>query len=132
MAYGINLFAVIVCIISSWILGGLWYSKTLFGRFYCDNADKSAPKKMEHPGMVFGAAFALWTISAFGFAFLVGADPAFAYAVYMGLVVGFCFVSTSLGVNYAFANRGIKFYLIDSGYHIFQFMIYGAILGVWH
>jgi hypothetical protein len=41
-------------------------------------------------------------------------------------------VATSFGVNYAFANRGIKLWRIDGGYHTVQFGLIGLVLGLWH
>ena len=50
----------------------------------------------------------------------------------VGFVVGLFFVATSFGINYAFARRSLKLWMIDAGYHIVQFSLYGVILGAWH
>jgi hypothetical protein len=49
----------------------------------------------------------------------------------VGFVVGVFFVATSFGINYAFAQRSLKLWMIDGGYHIVQFILIGVILGAW-
>jgi hypothetical protein len=49
----------------------------------------------------------------------------------MGLLIGLCFVAASFGVNYQFANRSLKAWLIDGGYHALQFAAFGLVLGAW-
>mgnify|MGYP001792400874 CR=1 FL=1 len=53
-------------------------------------------------------------------------------AVGVGLIVGVCWVATSFGINYLFARRSLKLWLIDAGYHTLQFALYGLVLGLWH
>ena len=48
-----------------------------------------------------------------------------------GSVVGACFVATSYGINYQFANRSVAALLIDGGYHVLQFAAFGLVLGAW-
>ena len=40
--------------------------------------------------------------------------------------------AASFGINYQFANKTFAIWLIDGGYHVGQFLIYGLILGLWH
>jgi hypothetical protein len=47
-------------------------------------------------------------------------------------LVGFCFVAASFAVNYLFAQRSLKLWLIDGGYHTLQFIVFGLVLGLWH
>ena len=49
-----------------------------------------------------------------------------------GALVGFNFVGASFGINYQFAARSFKLWMIDAGYHTTQFMLFGLILGLWH
>jgi hypothetical protein len=49
-----------------------------------------------------------------------------------GLLVGAGFVAASFGINYQFANRSFKLWLIDGGYHTVQFVLFGLVLGLWH
>ncbi len=127
----INYLAVIAAIISSWLLGGLWYNKLVFGSVYSQSdAGKMAPSR--HPGKMFFIAFVMWTISALAFTFCLGQNPPLGLAIMVGALTGICFVSTSLAVNYVFSGRSFKVFLVDAGYHTLQFTIYGVIYGLWH
>ena len=133
MNYGVILLAAA----SSFLLGGLWYSKWLFGKTWgreagVDMAGKTADgKKAGHPARVFGISFAFALLAAFAFAFLLGPNPGMMNALPLGLTIGIGFVAASFGINYQFANRSFKLWLIDGGYHVIQFAIYGLIFGAW-
>jgi hypothetical protein len=55
-----------------------------------------------------------------------------AVAAGQGLLAGAAIVGASFGINYQFAGRSTKLWLIDSGYHTAQFCIYGLVIGLWH
>jgi Protein of unknown function (DUF1761) len=129
----INIWAVLAAALSSFLLGGLWYSPVLFGNVWNRHAG-SDPKKAggRHPAIVFGTAFVLALVAAAVFAMVLGKDPPLQAAVKLGVVVGAGFVATSFGINYAFASRTLVLWLIDAGYHVLQFTLFGVILGLWH
>ena len=52
--------------------------------------------------------------------------------MHAGFATGLAFVATSFAINYAFAGRSRKLWLIDGGFHTLQFTLYGLILGLWH
>ena len=125
----LNWLAVIAAAVSSFMLGGLWYSPALFGNAW--NRENGGVPQKRHPAMVFGVAFALALFAAFVFAVFLPPNANLEYGVKAGLAVGFCWVATSFGINYAFAQRSLKLWLIDGGYHVAQFALYGLILGAW-
>ncbi|MEO3712154.1 DUF1761 domain-containing protein [Roseateles flavus] len=116
--------------VSSFFLGGLWYSPVLFGRAW--NAENGGEKPPGHPAKVFGISFLFSLLSAAAFAAWLGAAPALESALKAGALVGFGFVAASFGINYQFAQRSFKLWLIDGGYHTVQFLLFGVILGLWH
>ena len=128
--FGMNYLAVAAAVISSWLLGGIWYSKHAFGGIWCAENSSSKNNK-RHPVVIFITAFILWTITAIAFGSAIGEGSPFWYATLIGFLTGTCFVTTSFGVNYAFAGRSIKLFLIDAGYLILQFTLYGMIFGYW-
>ena len=136
----VNILAVLVAALMTFLLGGLWYSPALFGRTwgreagYSEEAIQAAREKKgpKHPAQVFGLSFALMVIAAYVLALYLGPAPALASAVATGAKVGACFVAASFGVNYAFASRSFKLWLIDGGYHAVQFTLFGLVLGLWH
>ena len=60
----------------------------------------------------------------------VGAPP--TRRSYDRSVMSLAYVAMSFGINYAFAGRSFRLWLIDGGYHTLQFTLYGLILGLWH
>ena len=131
MSFDINWLAVLAAAVSAFLLGGIWYGP-LFKNVWCREAGVDPNGKPGHPARVFGSAFVLALIAAIAFAWLLGPAPHLHLALHHGVLVGFAFVATSFGINYAFAQRSLKLWLIDGGYHVLQFTVYGLILGLWH
>jgi hypothetical protein len=125
----VNVLAVIVAALSSFALGGLWYSTPVFGAAWRRAA--GGPEIQGHPAKVFGLSFLFALVAAFAYALLVPPPASAVAAVTQGLVVGAGVVAASFGINYQFANRPAILWLIDGGYHTVQFAIYGLILGLW-
>jgi len=117
--------------VSVFFIGGLWYSKLLFGPRWCVYAGIDMDKNQGHPARVFGVSLLFSLLAAVGFVFLFGRPESLHLSVHNGLMVGFFFVMTSFGINYQFANRPWQMLLIDGGYHILQFATYGLIVGLW-
>lgn len=125
-----NSWAILVAAISSFMLGGLWYSPVLFGNAW--NAENGGVPQTGHPAKVFGVSIVFSLIAAFAFAYWLGPAPTLEAGLKGGAIAGLGLVATSFGINYQFAQRSFKLWLIDGGYHAAQFLIFGAILGLWH
>lgn len=125
-----NIWAVLLAAVSSFLLGGLWYSPALFGRAW--NAENGGEPPTGHPAKVFGVSFLFSLVAALAFAYWLGASPPLETALQAGALAGFGFVAASFGINYQFAQRSFKLWLIDGGYHTVQFVLFGLILGLWH
>ncbi len=128
----INIFAAIAAAVSSFLLGGLWYSPILFLKPWNEAMGRSEDDEQPHPARVFGLSFVFALVAAVAFAYLLGPEPDLIVGVHYGLVVGLCFVAACFGINYQFADRPISALFIDGGYHTGQFVLYGVILGLWH
>lgn len=115
----INLWAMLVAALSAFMLGGLWYAPPVFGKVW--QRESGAPEQPGHPLKVFGGAFAMF----------LGPAPGLPLALGAGFSAGLCWVASSFGINYLFAQRSLKLFLIDGGYHTIQFTLYGLILGIW-
>jgi hypothetical protein len=91
-------------------------------------------KKAEghHPAQVFGVSFIFSLIAAFAFAWLAGSNPPLQESLLKAAVIGAGFVATSFGINYQFASRSTLLWLVDGGYHVVQFLLFGLIIGLWH
>jgi len=129
----INYLAVIAAAVSTFVIGGLWYSPLLFGKPWQretglsdqELATSSMPK-------IFGAALVLSLIAAFVFALFLGPRPSMPLGLGAGFSAGLCWVASSIGINYLFARRSLKLFLIDGGYHTVQFTLIGVVLALWH
>ena len=127
----INWLAVVAAAVSAFVLGGLWYGP-LFKHAWCREAGVDANAAPKHPAKVFATAFVASLVAAAAFAWLLGPAPDLLLAVHNGLLVGLAIVAMSFAINYSFAQRSLKLWLIDGGYHVLQFTLYGLILGLWH
>lgn len=125
-----NYWAVLLAAVSSFLLGGLWYSKALFGGIW--NKENGGVPQTGHPAKVFGVSFVFSLIAAAAFAALLGTAPSLERAMTVGAFIGIGMVATSFGINYQFAQRTSKLWLVDGGYHAVQFLLFGLILGLWH
>ena len=121
----------------TFMIGGLWYSRALFGLTWAREAgmpipEKGAPpEKGKHPAAVFGAAYAFSLLASIGMSWLIGRNGSLHAAVHHGLLVGVMFVATSFGINYRFAQRSWTMWAIDAGYHVLQFTLIALVFGLW-
>lgn len=126
----VNWLAVVVAAVSAFVLGGIWYGP-LFKHAWCREAGVDIEGNKRHPAAVFGGAFVLSLVAAWALAALIGrSGPSLAFALHVGFLTGLCFVATSFGINYLFAGRSLKLWLIDAGYHVLQFTLYGLVIGL--
>ena len=126
-----NWVAAIAAAVSSFVLGGIWYGP-LFKRAWCREAGIDPDTAPKHPARIFATAFVCSLLAALMFANFLPPTATAADGLGAGFVVGLFFVAMSFGINYAFAQRSLKLWMIDAGYHIVQFCLYGLILGAWH
>lgn len=124
-----NMWVALLAAVSSFVIGGLWYSPMLFGKAW--NAENGSPAAPGHPGKVFGVSFVFSLAAAACFGYLAGPAPGLARAMELGVITGLGLVATSFGINYQFAQRTFRLWMIDGGYHVAQFLLFGLIFGLW-
>ncbi|GAB6194853.1 DUF1761 domain-containing protein [Lysobacter xanthus] len=123
---------VLVAALSAFLLGGLWYGPLFLKPWLRANGhDPAAPPPARHPAKTFGVAIVLSLVAAIAMALAVPASVGALHGAGLGAMIGLLFVATSFGINYAFAGRPLALWLIDGGYHVVQFTLYGAILAAW-
>ncbi|WP_166432820.1 DUF1761 domain-containing protein [Luteimonas yindakuii] len=124
-----NIWIVLLAAVSSFLLGGLWYSPALFGKAW--NRENGGVPAAGHPVRVFGVSFGFALVAAVAFAMLVGPSPTLEASLRLGMLAGLGLVAASFGINYQFAQRTFRLWLIDAGYHAAQFLLFGLVFGLW-
>ena len=124
----LNLLALLLCGISSMALGALWYSPLLFGKAWQRGVGLSDEALASvNMAMIYGAAFVLSLIAAALFAMLVGHNHGLVPWIVAGAGAGAA-VAAAFGINYLFERRSLRQWLINAGYHLLQFTLFGLIL----
>jgi len=128
----VNYLAIAAAAITTFILGCLWYSPALFGKTWQREVGLS-DEQLARGNMVriFGITLVLSLIAAFVFALFLGPRPSMPLGLGAGFSAGLCWVASSFGINYLFARRSLKLFLIDGGYHTLQFTAIGLVLALW-
>ncbi|MGG1631729.1 DUF1761 domain-containing protein [Rossellomorea sp. NRS-1567] len=130
-AVSINYLAVIVAALSSFVIGGLWYS-LLFGKAWMvENNIDEEDLKNGHMGKIFGGAFTLSLIISIVLVLFLGPDRNGMIGASAGFTAGLFWVATAMGITYLFERKSIKLFFINAGYNVVTFTLMGFILGVW-
>jgi hypothetical protein len=126
----IDWIAVVVATVSAFILGGLWYSPFLFAKPWMAGARLTEAEASGNMPAVFGQAAVAAFITAAAFGSFVGNTLTIKDGLVAGAVTGFGLVAASLALNYAFERRPLSLLLINGGYYIVQFVLYGVIFAL--
>lgn len=135
--FSFNYLAILVATISTFVLGGLWFSPLFFGPAWTrelglTDAECEKRKATTPMGRIMGTAFILELLMAFTLAAFLGAKSTLAFGTFAGAAAGFGWVGLSFGVTYLFEQKSLRFFFINAGYHGVAFTLMGAILGAWH
>jgi hypothetical protein len=127
----INYLAIGVAALSSFLIGGLWYSPILFAKAWMRETGLSEDELAQNVGRTFGLAFALSLLIAFNLAAFLGPDATWSWGMTAGVLAA-VWVGGSMAITYAFERRSAILTLIDAGYHLVAYAVMGGILGAWH
>ncbi|MBD3375335.1 DUF1761 family protein [candidate division KSB1 bacterium] len=132
-AANVNWLAVLVATVSTFVIGGLWYSPLLFGKAWMKAADMTA-EKIKQANMVktYSLAFVFTLVAAINLGFFLAAPEVHAIngALY-GFLTGFGWVLPALGVISLFEQKNWTYILINGFYWVVSFTVMGLILGAW-
>jgi len=129
----INWFAVLAASLSTFALGGLWYSPALFGRAWMtvNNLNNEQLAK-SNTAKIFGLAFVFAVIMAANLAaFLAEPKTTATWGATAGFLAGFGWVALGIATIALFERRSAKYVLINGGYMTVAFVLLGLILGAW-
>ena len=128
-----NWLAIVVAALSAFAIGGLWYGP-LFGKAWQSLSGLTDEEIQDgHPALTYGGALVLNLVAAFamGMVMQLHSSPSLVSGLNVGLSIGVAFVATSFGINYLFAMKPFRLYLIDAGYMVLLLAIMGSIIGAW-
>jgi Protein of unknown function (DUF1761) len=129
----LNWLAVVAAAVSTFVLGGLWYSKALFGRAWMsvnrlNDADLAKGNRIK----LFGLSFVFALIMAANLAaFLAEPKTTASWGATAGFLAGFGWVALAIATIALFERRSWKYVLINGGYMTVSFLIMGLIIGAW-
>jgi len=129
----INWLAVLAAAVSTFLIGGLWYSPAAFGRAWM-SANNFTREDLSNGNMakIFGLSFIFaLLISANLAAFLADAKTTVAWGATAGFLAGFGWVTLGIATIALFERRSWKYILTNGGYMTVSFTLMGLILGVW-
>jgi hypothetical protein len=129
----INWLAVVAAALSTFIIGGLWYSPILFGNLWLRaNGFTDAQVKKFNKARAFGGAFFLALVMSANLAvFLADSKTTFLWGMTAGALAGVGWVAAGFAVVALFENRSWSYILVNGGYQILALVSMGAILGAW-
>ena len=135
----INWFAVVACVVISMLTGSVWYNpKTFFPAWWkgIGKNENDRPGSSNMP-VTWGLTVLGSLVQAVAMAFVINfvAEQTGSMSLLIGAGVGFMlwfgFIAPTYLVNKLFAGHGFKVWAIEVGNHLLNFVLFGALLGVW-
>ena len=128
----INVMAAITAAISTFVIGGIWYSPLLFHKVWASTNGFTEADLKGGEARIFGIAFVLALLMAFNLAAFLGTpDTDAAWGATAGALTGFGWVAPAIATIALFERRSLSYILINGGYFAVAFIVMGAILGAW-
>jgi hypothetical protein len=132
----INYLAVVVAAIVYYAGGALWYSPLFLGNQWITAAGLDAVKMKEAKKGVW-KSYLTTLIAALVISYGLARVEAymnvgnFVGGLHTGFWSWLCYVVATMAINYTFENRSLKLFLINTGYHLYGFIVMAVIISVW-
>jgi hypothetical protein len=128
----INYLAVLAAAVSTFVIGGLWYSPLLFHKAWMSANGFTEAQIKGGEGRIFGIAFLLALVmSANLAAFLAAPGTTVSWGATAGLLTGLGWIAPAIATVALFERRSFAYIAINAGYFVVAFVVMGAILGAW-
>ncbi|HEY3403185.1 MAG TPA: DUF1761 domain-containing protein [Ohtaekwangia sp.] len=128
----LNYWAVLVAALSTFLIGGIWYSPAVFGKAWMrENGFTEESMKNSNMVKIFGLAFFLGLIASINLAMFLGPETDVMMGAFYGFLAGFGWVATFVGTHYLFERKSFKLFLINAGYSVVAMTVMGVIIGAW-
>lgn len=129
----VNHLAAVVAALSTFLIGGLWFSPILFGKAWQkENNLSDEDLKKGNTAKILGLSFIFSLLMSYNLAFFLG-DPSIdiSMGTFYGFLTGFGWVAMAIFIIGQFERKTWRYMLINGGYMIIAFTIMGAIIGAW-
>lgn len=130
----INLLAVLVVTLFTFVLGGIWYSKILFANLFMKNIGLTEEDlKKGGTSLIFLYEFVAAFITNYVLASLIILLNTYDFwrGLQLGIIVWIGFVAMTQLSTVTFEKRNFTLYLIQIFYRLVALAISGGILAVW-
>lgn len=134
----LNWWAVIVCMVVAIVSGSLWFGpKTFFPLWWkgLGKTDQDVPGAGSNMGIVFGLTFVASFIQPLMFAVVLAAlypdGATLTQGIVTALVIWGGFIAPTYLVNRLFAGYPIYVWVLETGNHLLNFVLFGVILSLW-
>ncbi|MEW6652193.1 MAG: DUF1761 domain-containing protein [Bacteroidota bacterium] len=131
----VNFLAVIACAIMAMAISYFWYSPFLLGKMWLDSMEKSEEEvsKDIKPLKTYGISFLAYFILAYSISRIMIYIN--ATTVTEGMRIGFLcwfgFILTTMTINALLEGKSLTLVLVDGGYYLIIFLVFGIVLGAW-
>lgn len=131
----VNFLAVFVCAIIAMTISYFWYSPFLLGKMWLDSMEKNEEdvRKEIKPLKTYGISFIAYLILAYSLSRIM--IYVNATTVTEGMRIGFLcwfgFTLTIMTINALLEGKSLRLVLIDGGYHLIIFLVFGIVIGAW-
>lgn len=128
----INWPAVLVAGLSAFAVGGIWYSRPLFGNAWMTDSNLSKEQiKQGNKGKIFGFTAIFSLLMAVNLAmFLADVKTDAAWGAEAGFLAGiwtFC----AIAIHSLFELKSWRYIFINGGYSVVSLTLMGTIIGLW-
>jgi hypothetical protein len=134
----LNWWAILVSMIVTVISGSIWFGpKTFFPLWWrgIGKTEKDIPGAGSNMKVVFGLTFVAAFVQPLFFAFVLQAfypyGASLAEGIHIALLLWFGFIATTSLTNKLFAGYPPYVWLLETGNHLLNFLLYGIILSLW-
>lgn len=127
----VNYLAVLAAAVSSFVIGGVWYSPLLFARAWQREAGLTDEQARSGASKALVGGFVLQLVIAANLGMFLGRHAGIAWGTGAGALAGIGWAAASLATVFLFERRSTMLIVIDGSYLAVSYAVMGAIIGVW-
>ena len=129
----LNWLAIIAAALSTFVIGGLWYSPVLFANAWMkSNNFKEEDLKGSNMPKIFGLTFFFGLIMALNLAMFLNDNATTAvWGAMAGFLAGFGWVAMAFFITGQFERKSATYMIIHAGYFVVSLTVMGLIIGAW-